>query len=682
MSDAVSRLFRPRTIAVVGGRECARVIEQCEKLGFDGTILPVHPKRNSLAARPCFSTVKDLPAPPDVAYVAVNRQTTIDVVRDLAAKGCGGAVCYAAGFAEADGESAGAGDLQTALLEAAGDMPLIGPNCYGFVNALDRVALWPDQHGLTPVESGVAIIAQSSNLAINLTMQARGLPIAMALTVGNQASIGLSAMAQSLLADDRITAIGLHIEGLDDVKAFEAFAMAAYAARKPVVALKVGRSEQAVQAALTHTASLAGSDRAHDALFKRLGIARSKSVEGLLETLKLLHCGGPLKSADLLSLSCSGGEASLIADAGEGRAITFPPFTALQRVRIKKVLGDLVTVANPLDYNTYIWGDWPAMTAMFRAAMGADYGLCMLVIDFPPADRCDDADWRGACAAFVQAVRAHAPRAAIVCSLPENLPSDLASDLVSQEIAPLCGFDHALEAAEAAAFIGKAWQAPMPLPLIGPSANASQAPCVLNEHHSKCALSRAGVVVPNGVVVKAGDALVIPGTLEPPFALKALGLAHKTDVGGVKLNLKTQAEVKQAMAAMAHLSDHFLLEAMAYPLLCELLVGVTQDPVCGLMMTIGAGGVLTELLDDTATLLLPATEEELRQALASLKVGRILKGYRQSDATDIDALVANILCIASYAVANAHRLVELDVNPLFASQFGSVAVDALIVERI
>ncbi|MEL7229134.1 MAG: acetate--CoA ligase family protein [Pseudomonadota bacterium] len=682
MSDALARLFRPRTIAVIGGRECERVIEQSDKLGFAGTIWAVHPKRETMGGRSCFASVTALPEPPDVAYVAVNRETTINVVRNLAAMGCGGAVCYAAGFAEADGQGEGFGDLQAALLEAAGNMPLIGPNCYGFINALDRVALWPDQHGLTPVKSGAAIIAQSSNLAINLTMQARGLPIAMALTVGNQASIGMSAMARSLLEDDRITAIGLHIEGLDDVKAFEAFAMAARKAHKPVVALKVGRSEQAVQAALTHTASLAGSDKAHQALFKRLGIARAKSVEGFLETLKLLHCGGPLESAHLLSLSCSGGEASLMADAGEGKAVTFRPFAAPQAAAVKKVLGDLVTIANPLDYNTYIWGDWPAMTALFRAAMAPAFGLSMLVIDFPPADRCDDADWRGACGAFVEAVREDGPRAAIVCSLPENLPIDLAVDLVAAGIAPLCGFDHALEAAEAAAFIQRAWNEPAPLPLTAPPINATMATNVLDEHRSKRALASAGVVVLHGMTVNAGEALAIPAHLQAPFALKALGIAHKTDRGGVHLNLKTTAAIEGAMGAMAPLSDHFLLEPMAPPPLCEMIVGVTQDPVCGLVMTIGAGGVLAELLDDTATLLLPAAEDAVREALAGLKIGRVLEGYRQSDAADIDALVANILCIARYAVAKGDRLVELDVNPLFASQFGSVAVDALIVERI
>lgn len=672
-------ILRPRTIAVIGGRECERVIEQCDKLGFDGTIWPVHPKRKTMGGRHCFRTVNDLPKPPDVAYVAVNRMLTIDIVRDLASMGCGGAICYAAGFAETAGETEGAADLQQELLAAAGDMPLIGPNCYGYVNGLERVALWPDQHGVTLVESGVAIIAQSSNLAINLSLQARGLPLAMLLTVGNQAKTGLSAMAQSLLSNDQITAIGIHIEGLDDVKAFEAFALAARQAGKPVVVLKVGRSEQAIAAALTHTASLAGSDAAHEALFARLGIARARSIEGFLETLKLLHCGGPLTSADLLSLSCSGGEASLMADAALDKAVRLPPFTRAQAASVKAILGDLVTVANPLDYNTFIWGDWPAMVAMFSAALAPGFGLTLLVIDFPPPDRCDDADWRGACAAFVEAVATNGARAAILCTLPENLPTDLAADLTAKGIAPLCGMDHALEAAEAAAFIGKAWSKPAPLPIAGPPQPAEHGQIVLDEYQAKLELAATGVVTPKGQVVTRGQDARI--SRAAPYVLKALGVAHKTEVGGVILDLKTPADIHAAMASMEGIAAKFLIEEMAQKPLAELLVGVTLDPVCGHVLTIGAGGVLTELLDDTISLLLPATEDDIRTGLSTLRIGRLLDGYRESDAADIDALVANIMCIANYVTLNRDTLLELDVNPLFASQYGSVAVDALIVKR-
>ena len=686
MSD-ISRLLSPNTIAVIGGKECDRVIEQCDKLGFSGTIWPVHPARETMRGRPCFKSVAQLPAAPDAAYVAVNREASIEVVKALSRRGAGGAVCYAAGFAEADAESEGSEILQQRLVAAAGDMPIIGPNCYGYINALEGVALWPDQHGVEPSERGVAILTQSSNVAINLTMQKRGLPIATVMTVGNQAQQGLSDLGIGLLSDERVTTLGLHIEGLDDVKAFEKLAFHARDLNKPIVAIKVGKSDQAQAAALTHTASLAGSDIAHDALFQRLGIARVHSVETFLETLKLLHTNGPLEGNELLSLSCSGGEASLMADAAHNKKVVYRPYTDEQVADLTKQLGDLVAIANPLDYNTFIWGDWPGLIRMFEAALAPRFDLSFLVMDFPRNDRCDAADWRNATNSFVAAVKQTGAKAAVVSSMPECMPEEMAKYLMSVGIVPLCGLNNAIEAAEAAAFIGQAWQKTAPAPLLETTKKSAaeakeQKTVTLDELASKAELSKSGLVVPKSVLAtdmnEIEQALI---TLERPLAVKALGIAHKSEVGAVALNLHTNEDVILAIQKMARLSDRFLIEEMAGKPLAELIIGVTRDPVVGLVMTVGAGGVLTELLQDTASILLPATETNIRTALFTLRIGALLEGYRNSDAADIDALIANILCIAQYACDNAEDLEELDVNPLFAGQFGSVAVDALIVKR-
>ncbi|MEO0745633.1 MAG: CoA-binding protein, partial [Pseudomonadota bacterium] len=264
-------MLRPRSIAVVGGGVwCASVIAQAEKMGFDGAIWPVHPRAIEVAGHGAFPSVEDLPAAPDAVFVGVNRQATVDVVGVLARMGAGGAVCFASGFAEAAAEDGAAADLQAALVRAAGDMPILGPNCYGFINALDAALLWPDQHGCVPVARGVAILTQSSNIAINLTMQQRGLPIAYAITCGNMAQTSQARLAAALLDDRRVTAIGLHVEGFGDIAEWEAFARLAHDRGVPVVALKVGASDQAREAALSHTASLAGSDAGAQALLDRL----------------------------------------------------------------------------------------------------------------------------------------------------------------------------------------------------------------------------------------------------------------------------------------------------------------------------------------------------------------------------------------------------------------------------
>ncbi|HEY9537492.1 MAG TPA: CoA-binding protein, partial [Kiloniellaceae bacterium] len=458
---SLERLLRPKTIAVFGGGPAAAVVAQCDRLGFAGEIWPVHPSKAEVGGRRAYRSVADLPGAPDAAFVAVNRHLTIEVVRALAAAGAGGAVCYASGFREAEGEDAEGDGLQAELIEAAGAMPILGPNCYGMINYGDGALLWPDQHGgrrLPDGQRGVAIVTQSSNIAINMTMQRRGLPLAYVVTAGNQAQTGLSEIALGLLDDPQVTALGLHIEGFDSLRALEALAAKARALRKPVIAMKVGRSAEARAATLSHTASLAGSDAAADAFLKRLGIARLDSVPAFLEALKLLHTLGPLDGFAISSMSCSGGEASVMADAAEGRRVTYRALTAGQARAVKATLGPLVTVANPLDYHTFIWANEPAMTATFAAMVAAGFDLNLLVLDFPRADRCSDADWWPTVRAFEAALKTNGARGAIVASLPENLSEGHAADLLARGIAPLCGIDDALAAAEAAASIGAAWR--------------------------------------------------------------------------------------------------------------------------------------------------------------------------------------------------------------------------------
>jgi acetate---CoA ligase (ADP-forming) len=682
-SKRLNRLLRPRSIAVFGGRQARAVVEQSERMGFAGDLWPVHPTLDSVAGRACYRSVADLPGAPDVAFVGVNRQLTIGIVRDLAARDAGGAVCFASGFREAQNEDADAAALERALLTAAGDMPLIGPNCYGLINYLDGALLWPDQHGGRRIgeNRGAAIVMQSSNMAINLTMQTRGLPLAYLVTVGNQAQIGLAHIASALLDDERVSCLGLHVEGFGDIRAFEALAEKARRVRKPVVAIKVGKSPHAQAAALSHTASLAGTDAASCALLKRLGVARVHSLPALIETLKLLHVHGPLDRPDLTSMSCSGGEASMVADAALSTSVRFMPFAATQQQRIKKTLGPLVTVANPLDYHTYIWNNEQAMTETFAGVLSGDASLNCLVLDYPRSDRCDPADWLVTERAFVTAVKNTDARGAVVSSLPENLPEEKAGSLMAMKIAPLAGIDEALAAADAAAFIGAAWRKPFPARLALGASNGTRASVLFDEADAKRILSGAGVPVPAGQrVLTPEDAARTAETLGFPVALKALGIAHKSEAGGVVLGLASHQSVLDAAQKMMSVGDGLLVEKMVQGCIVELIAGVTRDPVAGLLLTLGAGGVLVELLDDSTSLLLPATEAEIRAALAGLKCAPLLAGYRGKPAADLDAAVRAICAIADFAVSNAARIVELDVNPLIVRQagHGAFAADVLL----
>jgi acyl-CoA synthetase (NDP forming) len=373
----LTRLLRPQSVAVFGGAQAAAVVGQLQKMGYAGDIWPVHPTKPDIGGLPAYRSVADLPSAPDAAFVGVNRHLTVDIVRELAAGGAGGAVCFASGFREADDGN----DLQAALLEAAGDMPFLGPNCYGLINYADGALLWPDQHGgecLPDGARGVAIVTQSSNIALNVTMQRRGLPIAYLMTAGNQAQTGLSEIAAALIEDERVSALGLHIEAFDSVAGFEHLARRACELSKPIVAMKVGRSAEARAAAISHTASLAGSDAASDGFLRRLGIARADTVPSFLETLKLLHVAGPLPGFRLSSMSCSGGEASLMADAVVGTRMFYPSLETLTAKQVKQALGPLVAATNPLDYHTFVWGNEPAMTEAFSSFVSSNFDLNLL----------------------------------------------------------------------------------------------------------------------------------------------------------------------------------------------------------------------------------------------------------------------------------------------------------------
>ena len=681
----LSRLLRPRSVAVIGGGVwCENVVQQCRAIGFRGAIWPVHPTRAEIAGVPVFAGLAALPSAPDAVFIGVNRTLTVQLVAQLAEMGAGGATCFASGFSEAQLESADGADLQEQLLLAAKDMPVIGPNCYGFINYLDGVALWPDQHGGLQVDCGVAIVTQSSNVAINLTMQSRALPLAYVVTVGNQAQTGLAQIGQALLDDPRVTVLGLYIEGVGDLRAFEALAAQARRMGKPIVALKTGRSPQARAGAVSHTASLAGSGAGARALFARLGVAEVTGLDAFLETLKLLHVTGALPSRRIASLSCSGGEASLMADSALDLNLEFPPLTKAQKTALRTALGPMVALANPLDYHTYIWGDVAAMTATFSALLGDDLALSCIVVDFPRADRCDPAAWDCVVTAAVAAKKGTGVqtggRLALVSSLPETMPETVAQKLIAQGIVPLCGIESALKAIEIAADIGQ-MQAVPPQPLLLPE--PVQMPQelrhghILNEHSAKARLLAHGVPVPEGrFCASAKLAAQAAKTLGFPLVLKGMGHAHKSEAGAVHLNLRSSQAVAQAAADMD--SNGYFLEQMVTGGVAEVLVAVLRDPAHVFVLTLGAGGVMTEILADVSTRLVPVTAQDVRAALAELRIYPVLCGYRGSLGVNIDALIQAVLGVQSFVLETAAFLEEVEINPLICTPDRAVAVDALI----
>lgn len=669
------RCLKPASIAVIGGKTAAKAIEQTRAIGFDGPIWAVNPGREALAGVPCYPSVADLPDTPDAALVAVPAEAAPAVVRDLAAAGVGGTICHASGFAE-DGQAGSR--LQDELIAAAGDMPLIGPNCIGIIDYLDGAALWPDEHGGRRVESGVAVITQSGNIAQNISMQRRGMPLAFLATLGNSAALSGADLASGLLDDPRITAIGLHLEALGDVHALETLAAKARQAGVPIVALKSGTSVLGEQANLSHTNSFGSPDILVDALFTRLGIGRAHDLPSFVETLSLLHVHGALSAPTLTSASCSGGEAALLADAAEAAGVEMPELPAATAAGLREALGPRIHVRNPLDYQTYIWGDVPAQQECFSQLLTAGTQLHLLALDVPRQERADHSIWMGTLEAFVGAHAEHPAPAGVVTSLPESLPEDVAIELIDRGIVPLHGVREAMAAIRIAADISAAW-AELPLALLPVSDTGQTAPAgepvLAGEDRAKRTLSAHGLTVPTGRVVSTPfEAAEVAAQLGFPVVAKVVEpvMAHKSDHGGVHVGLVTEAEVIEAVGAMESIGTQFLIEHMVSDGVAELVVGLRKDPTFGPVLTLGVGGTLVEVVRDFVTLLLPVRPEEIRTALRSLKLWPVLDGARGRPRADVDAAVEAIAVMIDWALADG-TVTELEVNPLILQQAPTAA---------
>ena len=668
----LSRLFSPKSVAVVGGGVwCRSVIEQLIKIGYKGTIFPVHPFKEEILGIKSFKDLEDIPAIIDATFIGVNRNITIEVVKQLNSLNAGGAVCFASGFLEAEGDKKGSGELQKSLIEAAADMPILGPNCYGFINYLDHAALWPDQHGGTTVDKGVAILTQSSNIAINITMQTRGLPISYIMSVGNQASLGFSEIGMYLLSDPRVTALGLHIEGIGDLKAFEELTTKARKLGKPIVALKVGKSAEARRAAQSHTASLAGDAQSAKSLFKRLGIAEVDRLEVLIDTLKIFHSYGPLSSKNVRSLSCSGGEASLVSDLAQAYGIQFPKLEKENISELRSVLGEMVALSNPLDYHTYIWGDINAMASTFIAMMRQHNGITIIIVDFPRDDNCDPSAWNCVITAAKMAKKSENKPLALVSTLSENIPEHVSFELLESNIITLHGLDTAL-AAISVSSINQTVVNPKPIFLSNPMGKS----ILVDEYDAKKSLEKYGLKLPETEKCLLSDAHLVSDQIGYPVVIKALGSAHKSELGEVFLNLENKKSVKEALRKIS--KKHVIVEKMIGDAVVELLVGIVHDPAHGMLLTVGAGGVLTEILSDTSSILLPSSKSEVLDCFNQLKISKIAKGYRGALGVDINQIIDAIMKIQDFVLDNRDKLFEIEINPLIVTTSEVIVADALI----
>jgi acyl-CoA synthetase (NDP forming) len=688
--DNLKRMLAPRHVAFVGGRSMARAFKRCAEGGYLGQMWLVNPQHDSLEGVPCVRSIADLPCGPDAVFIATNRDLTLTCVAELAAIGTGGAICYASGFAETGAEGQA---LQQQLIEAAGNMALLGPNCYGLLDYLHSSALWPVAHGGKAVEKGVAVLTQSGNFAYNLSMSDRSLPVAYMASVGNQAQLGVAELMDVLLDEPRVTAIGLHLEGLKNVPGFARAAHKALEKGIPIIALKTGVSQIGAELALSHTSSLSGSDALYDALFDRLGVIRVSGPVSFVETLKAAACGNLPAGNSLIALACSGGDAGLIADYSERNDLGLPTLDEGQVGELAQVLPTYANLVNPLDFTTAIWGDGEALNRMLDSALRTEADAAMLVLDYPAQFTGERKECDLLLDLYCKALVRHGKTGFVTSAFPELLPAHAREHLHEQGVPALQGVEDGLAAWGRIAGYQRNRQA---LLALGESALVPLCPQalegegrLLNEWDSKQALKAFGLPIPSGALSTPEKALHDAHGLGYPLVLKAVSaqLPHKTEAGAVALNLKDDAALSVALEKMrASIAayapgvafDQLLLEPMAKPPLAELIVGIKRENDFGLALVIGAGGILVELLKDSRSLLLPTTDGAIRRALLSLRSAALLQGFRGREAADLDALVTAIRAVADYACENAAQLLELDVNPLLVGAHGTTAVDALI----
>jgi acyl-CoA synthetase (NDP forming) len=677
--EAIRRLLAPRSIALFGGVWADAVAAASRTIGYDGALWRVHPGRPSTAETHYFRSVEELPGAPDAAFIAAPNREVPGIAAGLARRGAGGFVCFAAGFAEtATPEGL---ELTAQLLERSGQLPFFGPNCYGFINFFAGAALWPDQVVGARRDRGVALICQSGTIALNLLFNDRSVPIGYVITVGNQARLAVEDLIELLSEDPRVTAFGLYVEGIRDVARFARAAACAREAGKPIALVKAGRTEAAARTARSHTGALAGADAAFDAFCRQAGIARCETLATLCETLKLLHGGGPLSGRRVLVMGASGGDMAMTADVSRHLGLHFAPIPAAPAARLHEILGERVHIANPFDFHTHLWFDRPGLRSVFGVAQQAGFDAVGLMVDSPPADQADPGSYIAAIEEFVAAAPDTRTRRTLISSLPESMARPIREHCLAGGVVPLQGQREALEALDLAAALGAAWAGGARVQLQRPHRAAADTD-MLAEYQAKAAVATFGVVIPRARVCAPPEAAEIATAIGFPVVIKATGanLQHKSDRGGVVLNVRSPEAARAAAQRLSSLSDTLLVEQMIDDGVAEVLIGMSVDAQFGQLLVIGAGGTLIELLRDTVALLPPFTAEAIGAAIGRLSVARLLAGFRGQPPGDVPALIECALACTRYAYSQLERLVELDLNPVIVRPAGrgAVAVDALI----
>lgn len=721
-----SRLLAPASVAVVGATERPgsygdTVIRNLDEAGYGGSVFGINPGRDSVHGHPCFPTIRDLPAPVDAVVVAVPAPAVIPVVEAAISTGCGGAVVVSAGFGETkEGEAL---EAELSRLSLAAGFPVCGPNGNGVISLHHKAPLWGDSVPAHLRPGTVAMISQSGNVAVNAIGSRRGIDFHTVVSTGNQAVLDTGDWLAAIARLDGVRSIALFQE-TDGDGAKLAEALASCAEREIGVAvLKVGSSQAGQAAAAAHTGAIAGDQQVFRALIEEAGAAWATDPHELLEIARVLaepkariRRYDPTSHRDeveagLAILTCSGGDSGIAADQAGRLGLGFAELLPGTKERLTELLPGAATVGNPLDYTSLLWFETDLLTEIVETVGRCETVEQMIIFHDHPSDLRPEheSEWAVVREALTDgALRSGCP-AILASTLPDLVSASARGELKAAGVPVVGGLRAAIAAASAGQMMGRVEpeSAAERLRRIAAAAEtrgkADGMGAWMSEHQAKSMLRTAGIAVPDSHVASTpAQCVEVSAGIGFPLALKLSGpsIQHKSELGAVRLGIRDEDELLDAarellaVAGQLHLRiaqastgtdtpapepPVFLLEEMAGEG-TEVLITARSDAVVP-SLTVGLGGIWAEYLADSVVVPLPASTDQVLQAMSRLKGYGVLLGSRGTSPTDLDAL-------AEFAARVGHLFLEyrdphgrafdlIELNPVLAGAEGTIALDAV-----
>jgi acyl-CoA synthetase (NDP forming) len=706
-SDIVKRvhaMLHPRNVVVVGatdkpGNYAERIWNNLIKYQYQGGLYPINAKRETIWGVTCYKDFSSLPEAPDHVLVLVPARFAVQVIRDAAAAGARSATIVTSGFDELQDEDSQrlAAELQRAVRESG--LAVTGPNCLGNLSAGEKLFTNIDDRIVTMEPGGVAIAGQSGAIvmAIRQALEDRGVGIGYMVTTGNEAGLETPDLMAYYAADPQVHVIVVYLEGVRDTKRFRDACKAARAAGKPVIALKLGASEGGRAAAMAHTGALAGSIETFDAISTREGVIRARNMDELIETTEcFVHATLP-KGNRLAAVTLSGGKRGLLIDAFHSAGLNFAPLGQAASEKLAKMLGPGSIVGNPLDAGFAAVVD-PSVYMQSIKLMIDDPDIDIVIIDaeFPKTPH----ELRERNLRIVNGMAGQAAKPVIYISAMSIGFTEFTKGLRRQlaNLTVMQGMDRAVTAIKSLInYASLPKEVPDVVSSSKPSARTllektlkAAEGAALDEVASKKLLKAYGIPISKEAIAQsAAEAVKIAKSIGFPVVAKVVSpdVLHKSDIGGVMLDLDSPAEVKKAYEAITARVKKLkgkprlegILIAQQVKADLELVVGASLDAEMGPVVLFGTGGIDIELMKDVALSGAPLDKAEATALIGRTKAGVKIRGYRGKRPLHEASVVRALVGLSNLIADAGSRIASIDVNPFLINANTGVAVDALIV---